>query len=43
VFWVIGASFVFIGIHASFYDFEQLNLEFPEDQQKLTGSIVEEV
>ena len=42
VFWVIGASFFFIGLHASFYNFDALDLDNP-DTQPLTGSIVEEV
>ena len=41
VFWVIGASFFVICLHASFYNFDALDLI--EDQQELTGSIVEEV
>ena len=41
VFWVIGASFFIIAMHATFYDFDALDLA--EDQQELTGSIVEEV
>ena len=41
VFWVIGASFFIIALHATFYDFDALDLA--EDQQELTGSIVEEV
>ncbi len=42
VFWVIGASFFFIVLHASFYNFDALDLP-NEDQVPLTGSIVEEV
>jgi len=41
VFWVIGASFFVICLHASFYNFDALDII--EDQQELTGSIVEEV
>ena len=41
VFWVIGASFFVIALHATFYDFDALDLM--EDQQELTGKIVEEV
>jgi len=41
VFWVIGASFFVICLHASFYNFDAL--ELMEDQQELTGAIVEEV
>jgi len=41
VFWVIGASFFVICLHASFYNFDALDIT--EDQQALTGSIVEEV
>ena len=41
VFWVIGASFFIIAMHATFYDFDALDLA--EDQQELTGTIVEEV
>ncbi|TRY80382.1 hypothetical protein TCAL_04860 [Tigriopus californicus] len=41
VFWVIGASMVFIGVHASFYNYEALDIA--EDQEPLTGEIVEEV
>ena len=41
VFWVIGASFFVIGLHATFYNFDALDIM--EDQQELTGSIVEEV
>ena len=42
VFWVIGASFFIIALHATFYDFDALDL-VAEDQQELTGSIIEEV
>jgi len=42
VFWVIGASFFVIGIHASFYNFDALDLPL-DDTQKLTGQIIEEV
>ena len=41
VFWVIGASFFVIGMHATFYNFEALDIM--EDQIELTGTIVEEV
>jgi len=41
VFWVIGASFFVICLHATFYNFDALDLM--DDQQELTGSIVEEV
>ena len=41
VFWVIGASFFVIGLHATFYNFDALDIM--DDQQELTGSIVEEV
>ena len=41
VFWVIGASFFVICLHASFYNFDALDLM--DDQQELTGNIVEEV
>ena len=41
VFWVIGASFFFIGLHAAFYNFDALDLD--SDTQQLTGDIVEEV
>lgn len=42
VFWVIGASFFIIAIHASFYNFDALDLPL-DDTQKLTGQIIEEV
>ena len=42
VFWVIGASFFVIAIHASFYNFDALDLPL-DDTQKLTGQIFEEV
>jgi len=42
VFWVIGASFFVIGLHASFYNFDALDLPL-DDTQKLTGQIIEEV
>lgn len=41
VFWVIGASMVFIGVHASFYNYEALDIA--EDQEPLTGEIIEDV
>ena len=40
VFWVIGASFFIVALHASFYNFDALDIN---DQQPLTGQIVEEV
>jgi hypothetical protein len=40
VFWVIGASFVFIVVHAAFYNYDALNID---DTEALTGAIVEEV
>lgn len=40
VFWVIGASFFFIALHASFYNFDALDIN---DTVPLTGNIVEEV
>lgn len=43
VFWVIGASFFVIGLHASFYNFDAIDDVNIEDTQKLTGNIVEEV
>merc|ERR1711902_204476 len=42
VFWVIGASLFVIGLHASFYNFDALDLPL-DDTQKLTGQIIEEV
>ncbi len=42
VFWVLGASFFFIGLHASLYDYTALDVDM-SDQQQLTGSIVEDV
>jgi len=42
VFWVIGASLFVIAIHASFYNFDALDLPL-DDTQKLTGQIIEEV
>jgi len=42
VFWVIGASLFIIGLHASFYNFDALDLPL-DDTQKLTGQIIEEV
>merc|ERR1712119_141440 len=41
VFWVLGASMVFITAHAAFYNYDAL--EVTEDQEQLVGSIVEEV
>lgn len=41
VFWVIGASFFVVALHASFYNFDALDIA--DDQQELTGAIVEEV
>merc|ERR1712080_130182 len=41
VFWVLGASLFFITAHAAFYNYDAL--EVPEDQEQLTGAIVEEV
>ena len=43
VFWVIGASMFFIGLHASFYNYDKLDLIESEDTQPLTGEIQEEV
>lgn len=40
VFWVIGASIFLIGIHATFYNFDALEIN---DSVQLTGNIVEEV
>jgi hypothetical protein len=41
---VIGASFVCIGMHASFYNFDAIDdLSAAADKQQLTGDIVEEV
>jgi len=42
VFWVIGASFFIIALHATFYNFDALDLPL-DDTQKLTGQIIEEV
>jgi len=42
VFWVIGASFFIIALHASFYNFDALDLPL-DDTQQLTGQIIEEV
>merc|ERR1712066_150327 len=42
VFWVIGASLFIIALHASFYNFDALDLPL-DDTQKLTGQIIEEV
>jgi len=41
VFWVLGASLFVISGHAAFYNYDAL--EVPEDQEKLTGEIIEEV
>jgi hypothetical protein len=41
VFWVLGASMVFIMAHAAFYNYDAL--EVAEDQEPLVGAIVEEV
>ena len=41
VFWVLGASFFFVVLHAAFYNFDALDVD--SDTQELTGSIVEEV
>merc|ERR1711972_819253 len=41
VFWVLGASMFFITGHAAFYNYDALDV--PEDQEPLTGTIVEEV
>jgi len=41
VFWVLGASLFFISLHAAFYNYDALDV--PEDQEPLTGEIVEEV
>ena len=38
---ILGASFFVICLHATFYNFDALDLM--DDQQELTGSIVEEV
>jgi len=43
VFWVIGASFFVIGLHASFYNFDAIDDLSADDKQQLTGNIVEEV
>ncbi len=43
VFWVIGASFFVIGLHASFYNFDAIDDLVADDKQQLTGNIVEEV
>jgi len=42
VFWVIGASFFLIALHASFYNHDALDLPL-DDSQKLTGQIIEDV
>eukprot|EP00088_Acartia_fossae_P032849 TRINITY_DN3359_c0_g1_i1.p2 TRINITY_DN3359_c0_g1~~TRINITY_DN3359_c0_g1_i1.p2 ORF type:complete len:201 (-),score=45.08 TRINITY_DN3359_c0_g1_i1:1-603(-) len=41
VFWVLGASLVCISSHAAFYNYDALDV--PEDQEPLTGEIIEEV
>lgn len=41
VFWVLGASLFVITLHAGFYNYDALDV--PEDQEPLTGEIVEEV
>jgi len=41
VFWVLGASLFCISMHAAFYNYDALDV--PEDQEPLTGEIVEEV
>jgi len=41
VFWVLGASLFTISLHAAFYNYDALDV--PEDQEPLTGEIVEEV
>jgi len=41
VFWVLGASLFCISLHAAFYNYDALDV--PEDQEHLTGEIVEEV
>jgi len=41
VFWVLGASIFVISLHAAFYNYDAL--EVAEDQEPLTGQIVEEV
>ncbi|XP_023345533.1 prenylated Rab acceptor protein 1 [Eurytemora carolleeae] len=41
VFWVLGASLFCISLHAGFYNYDALDV--PEDQEPLTGTIVEEV
>jgi len=41
VFWVLGASIFVISLHAAFYNYDALDV--PEDQEPLTGDIVEEV
>ena len=43
VFWVIGASFFVIGLHASFYNFDAIDDLSADDKLQLTGNIVEEV
>jgi len=40
VFWVIGASIFVVALHATFYNYDALEIN---DQQPLTGNIVEEV
>jgi len=41
VFWVLGASIFVISLHAAFYNYDALDV--PEDQEPLTGEIIEEV
>jgi hypothetical protein len=41
VFWVLGASLFCISSHAAFYNYDALDV--PEDQEPLTGEIVEDV
>ena len=43
MFWVIGASFFVIGLHAAFYNFDAIDDLTADDKQQLTGKIVEEV
>jgi len=41
VFWVLGASLFTISMHAAFYNYDALDV--PEDQEPLTGQIIEDV
>jgi hypothetical protein len=41
VFWVLGASLFCVSLHAGFYNYDALDV--PEDQEPLTGTIVEDV